>query len=68
MLIRRMKKSMITKNKLYRRYKKTGNAEPESIYKQYRNNLNKLLITAEKRHYEILLNDYKHNLKNFGVS
>ena len=58
-----MKKSIKTKNKLYRRYKKTGNAEHESIYKQYRNNLNKLLITAEKSHYETLFNDNKENLK-----
>ena len=58
-----MKKSIKTKNKLYRRYKKTGNAEHESIYKQYRNNLNKLLITAEKSHYETLFNNNKDNLK-----
>ena len=58
-----MKKSIKTKNKLYRRYKKTGNAEHEYIYKQYRNNLNKLLITAEKSHLETLFNDNKDNLK-----
>ena len=56
-------KSIKTKNKLYRRYKKTGNAEHESIYKQYRNNLNRLLITAEKIHYETLFNDNKDDLK-----
>ena len=49
-----MKNSIKTKNELYRQCKKTGNVEHESVYKQYRNNLNKLLIEAERSHYETL--------------
>ena len=58
-----MKNSIKTKNKLYRQCKKTGNIEHESVYKQYRNNLNKLLIEAERSHYETLFNENKSNLK-----
>ena len=58
-----MKKSIKTKNKLYKQYKKTGSIEHESVYKQYRNNLNKLLTAAERSHYETLFNETKDNLK-----
>ena len=55
--------SIKTKNKLYRQCKKTGNVEHESVYKQYRNNLNKLLIEAERSHYQTLFNENKSHLK-----
>ena len=58
-----MKKSIKVKNSLYRQYRKTGNVEHESVYKQYRNNLNKLLIAAERSHYETLFDENKDNLK-----
>ena len=67
MVIRRMKKSIKTKNRLYKQYEKTGNVEHESVHKQYRNNLNKLLTAAERSHYETLFNMTKDNLKNPGV-
>ena len=41
----------------------TGSIEHESVYKQYRNNLNKLLTAAERSHYGTLFNESKDNLK-----
>ena len=58
-----MKRSIKVKNKLYMHYKKSGNREDEMVYKKYRNNLNKILIEAERKHYESLLNENKSNLK-----
>ena len=50
-----MKHRIKIKNKLYRKQKVSGNSEHEKLYKQFRNKLNKLLIDAEKEHYEKLL-------------
>ena len=63
MTIRRdEKKTIKTKNKLYRLYKKTGNAEHESIYKQNRNNLTNCLLQQGKvitRHFLLKKNYLK---------
>ena len=58
-----LKKSIKTKNKMYRKSHKTKNPELESQYKKYRNQLNKLLNLAEKSHYDKLISDNKNNLK-----
>ena len=58
-----MKKSIKNKNRLYRRQKTSGNPEHELAYKSYRNKLNSLLLTAEKNHYENLMDQHKNNLK-----
>ena len=58
-----LKKSIKVQNKRYRQYKKTGHVEHESVYKQYRNNLNKLLIAAERNHYDTLFIKIKMILK-----
>ena len=60
-----IKTSIKTKHKLYRQYKRSGITKHEMLYKQFRNNLNKLLFEAEKEHYETLLNDNRNNLKFF---
>ena len=62
-----MKISIKEKNKLYRQQKLSGNPEHEIIYKQYRNKLNKLMLHAERDHYQNLLEENKSNLKNHGV-
>ena len=58
-----MKRSIKVKNKLYMHYKKSGNREDEMVYKKYRNTLNKILVEAERKHYESLLNEDKSNLQ-----
>ena len=58
-----MKRSIKVKNKLYMLYEKSGNREDEMVYKIYRNTLNKILVEAERKHYESLLNENKYNLK-----
>ena len=58
-----MKQRIKIKNKLYRKQKVSGKPEHESLYKQFRNKLNKLLADAEREHYEKLLQENHHNLK-----
>ena len=60
-----MKRSIKVKNKQYKimHYKKSGNREDEMVYKKYRNTLNKILVEAERKHYESLLNENKSKLK-----
>ena len=58
-----MKQRIKIKNKLYRKQKLTGKSEDESLYKQFRNKLNKLLVDAEREHYEHLLQENQQNLK-----
>ena len=58
-----MKKAIKTKNKLYRRSKKSGVEAHDREYKRYRNTLTKLITEAERTHYDLLLKENKHNLK-----
>ena len=58
-----LKRSIQTKNKLYHRKQKSKRPEHEIIYKKYRNKLNKLLLVAERKHYEQRLEENKCNLK-----
>ena len=58
-----LKTSIRIKNRMYRLCKKHNSPEMEQRYKQYRNNLHALLKTAERDHYDLLLNKYKSNLK-----
>ena len=59
-----LKKSIKTKNRLFRRHMKIKKNDHELLYKRYRNKLHGLLLKAEKDHYEKLLEDNKNNLKN----
>ena len=58
-----MKRQIKIKNRLYRRYLRSDNPIFHTIYKRFRNLLNKRLLIAEKAHYDKLINDNKHNLK-----
>ena len=58
-----LKKSIKVKNRLYRKQKKSMKPEHETYYKKYRNKLNKVITDAERKHYDQLLSDNKHNLK-----
>ena len=59
-----LKESIKTKNKLYvDRYKGTNCNERCKIYKAYRNKLNHLLRSAERKHYQDLLNEHRSNVK-----
>ena len=58
-----LKRSIKTKNKLFHWKQKTKRLEHETIYKKYRNKLNKLLLMAERKHYEQCLEENKCNLK-----
>ena len=58
-----LKRSIQTKNKLYRQKQKSKRLEHEIIHKIYRNKLNKLLLMAETKLYEQRLEENKCNLK-----
>ena len=59
-----LKESIKTKNKLYvNRYKGTDYNEICERYKTYRNKLNHLLRSAERKHYQDLLNEHRCNIK-----
>ena len=58
-----LKRSIKTKNKLFHRKQKTNWLEHETIYKKYRNKLNKVILMAERKHYEQRLEENKCNLK-----
>ena len=52
-----------TKNKLYVVSQSRPTFTNEFIYKRYRNRLNKVLVAAEKSHYQDMLNANKDNLQ-----
>ena len=58
-----MKDKIKIKNRLYKMWKKSGNPERESLYKRFRNKLNRILKSAEKAHYAKLFEQNKNNLK-----
>ena len=58
-----MKNSIKTKNKLFKKSKRSSNPEHEINYKRYRNRLNKVLLDAERTHYNDILNENKNNMK-----
>ena len=59
-----LKESIKTKNKLYiDRYKGVNCNERCKMYKAYRNKLNHLLRSAERKHYQDLLNEQRSNGK-----
>ena len=59
-----LKESIKVKNKLYITRNKGPNAHEKcKYYKKYRNKLNKLLVTAERKYYSDLLEKHRSNLK-----
>ena len=59
-----LKESIKTKNKLYiNRYKGIDHNKKCEKYKAYRNKLNHLLRSAERKHYQDLLNEHRCNIK-----
>ena len=58
-----LKEQIKIKNRLYKLWKKSGNPEHESIYKRFRNKVNRSLKSAEKAHYAKLFEENKKNLK-----
>ena len=54
-----LKEQIKIKNRLYKLWRKTGNPEHESIYKRFRNKINRLLKSAEKSHYAKLFEENK---------
>ena len=62
-----LKKSIQRKNQLVYRKPKSNKPEDELLYKDYRNELNKLMYVAERDYHEKCLEENKHNLKkNLG--
>ena len=62
-----MKNLLKIKNNLFRQYRQRGTPELEFKYKQYRNNLNRMLRIAEREHYDVLFSNYKGNLKKSWI-
>ena len=58
-----IKNSIKTKNKLYFLSKKYPNHENIEKYKYYRNKLNSLIRSCERKHYESLFHDHQTNLR-----
>jgi len=58
-----LRKSIITKNKLYKKYKENPFLNNERKYKSYRNKLHNLLRSAERNYYQNLVSMHKGNLK-----
>ena len=59
-----LKESIKTKNKLYiNRHKGIDHNKKYEKYKAYRNKLNHLLRSAERKHYQDLLNEHRCNIK-----
>ena len=58
-----MKEQIRIKNKLFKMWKRSGNSDLESLYKRFRNKLNRSLKAAEKEHYAKLFEENKKNLK-----
>ena len=61
-----LKESIKIKNKLYTKSKKSGDSEKVSFYKKYRNKLNQLIRSAERKHFHDILLEHKSNLKSLG--
>ena len=58
-----MKEQIKIKNRLYKMWKKSGKSDLESIYKRFRNKLNRFLKAAEKEHYAKLFEENSKNLR-----
>ena len=58
-----LKESIKIKNKLYVKSKRSDNVEQVTFYKQYRNKLNQLIRTAERKHFHDILLEHKSDLK-----
>ena len=58
-----LKKSIKIKNKLYVKSTRSRNSEKVSHYKKYRNKLNQLIRSAERKHFHDVLLEHKSNLK-----
>lgn len=58
-----LKKLIRIKNKLYHRKQKSKIPDHEQLYKQFRNKVNKMIISAERQHYDQLLKENQYNLK-----
>ena len=58
-----MKRQIKIKNRLYRRYLRTGKDDHHLIYKRFRNILVDKLRIAEKKHHETLIEKNKSNLR-----
>jgi exonuclease III len=58
-----LKNCIKIKNKLYATYKKSPCCNNEIKYKNYKNKLNSLIKIAERKHYQDLLEDNKHDMK-----
>ena len=58
-----LKNAIMNKNKLYEKYRKNATTRNLEIYKQYKSNLNRLLRTTEKTHYDQFFIQHKHNLR-----
>ena len=58
-----MKRQIKIKNRLYRRHLRSHDPVYHTIYKRFRNILNKKLLLAEKAHYDKLINENKQNLR-----
>ena len=58
-----LKESIKIKNKLYVKSKRSSGSENVSFYKKYRNKLNQLIQSAERKHFHDVLFEHKSNLK-----
>ena len=58
-----LKESIKIKNKLYVKSTRSNDDENVSFYKKYRNKLNQLIRTAERKHFHDILLEHKSNLK-----
>ena len=58
-----LRQTIHQKNKLFLRHKNRPTLTNEILYKRHRNNLKKILISAEKRHFQHMLEMNKNNLQ-----
>ena len=58
-----LKESIKIKNILYIKSKKSGDSEKVTFYKKYRNKLNQLIRSAERKHFHDILLEHRSNLK-----
>ena len=61
-----LKYAIKTKNKLYAKLIKLNTTANEVTYKRYRNKLNHILKYAERKHFQDILEQNKHNLIKLG--
>ena len=57
-----LKESIKIKNKLYVKSKRSDDIEKVTFYKQYRNKLNQLIRTAERKHFHDIILEHKSDL------